>query len=175
MGAQVSTHRTLSTTEIPMMHDTLTNNGKTDEPWMQRYSTFTFEQLHNQIYSYIDRVISQPINQNHPFIIWWNQLTSNSQKYPMKARMRWLHMQLNLGIDDLAQYKEIPPEHTEIRNIINRHSTNTNGYSALHDIMECIHPLQNPDATLHPSLSADCMDIHEWPVRHSMCNRWVFA
>lgn len=62
----------------------------------------------------------------------------------------------------LALQDTVPPEHTEIRNIINRYSKNTDGYSALYEIMERTHPLLNPDAKLHPPSSTDCSDIHEY-------------
>jgi hypothetical protein len=56
----------------------------------------------------------------------------------------------------------IPHEHTEVRNIIQRHAFNTDGYSALYEIMAQIHPLLNPDAKLQPPQSINCTDIHEY-------------
>jgi len=56
----------------------------------------------------------------------------------------------------------IPSEHTEVRNILNRHASTTDGYSALYEIMERIHPHLNPDAKLSPPLSVNCSDIHEY-------------
>jgi len=56
----------------------------------------------------------------------------------------------------------VPTEHTKVRNIINRHASNTDGYSALYEIMERIHPRLNPDAKLSPPQSANCSDIHEY-------------
>jgi len=56
----------------------------------------------------------------------------------------------------------MPMEHTEVRNIINCHASNTNGYSALYEIMERIHPHLNPDAKLNPPQSVNYSDIHEY-------------
>jgi hypothetical protein len=56
----------------------------------------------------------------------------------------------------------IPMEHTEVRNIINRHASNTDGYRALYKIMERIHPHLNPDAKLSPPHITNCSDIHEY-------------
>lgn len=62
----------------------------------------------------------------------------------------------------LALPDTIPLEHTEIRNIIHRHASNTDGYSALYEIMERIHPILNPDAKLSAPLSINCTDIHDY-------------
>jgi hypothetical protein len=56
----------------------------------------------------------------------------------------------------------VPLEHTEVRNIINRHAAKTDGYSALYEIMERIHPHLNPDAKLSPPQSTNCSNIHEY-------------
>jgi hypothetical protein len=56
----------------------------------------------------------------------------------------------------------IPTEHTEVRNIIQRHASNADGYSALYEIMERIHPLLNPDAKLQAPLSINSTDIHDY-------------
>jgi len=56
----------------------------------------------------------------------------------------------------------IPMEHTEVRNILNRHASTTDGFSALYEIMERIHPHLNPDAKLSPPQSTNCSDIHEY-------------
>lgn len=56
----------------------------------------------------------------------------------------------------------IPSEHTEVRNILNRHASTTDGYSALYEIMERIHRHLNPDAKLSPPLSVNCLDIHKY-------------
>jgi len=63
----------------------------------------------------------------------------------------------------LLQLPEIIPlEHTEVRNILHHHASNTDGYSALYEIMERIHPHLNPDAKLSPPQSINCSDIHEY-------------
>lgn len=51
---------------------------------------------------------------------------------------------------------------TEIRNIIHRHASKTDGYSALYEIVERIHPLLNADAKLPIPLSINCTDIHDY-------------
>jgi hypothetical protein len=62
----------------------------------------------------------------------------------------------------LCLTETVPTEHTEVQNIIHRHASNTNGYSALYEIMECIHPLLNPEAQLSAPQSINCTDIHEY-------------
>jgi hypothetical protein len=47
-------------------------------------------------------------------------------------------------------------------NIIQRYANNTDGYVALYEIMERIHPLLNPDAKLQAPLSINCTDIHDY-------------
>jgi hypothetical protein len=54
----------------------------------------------------------------------------------------------------------IPSEYTDIRNILHRQASNTDGYSSLYEIMECIHLLLNADAKLNAPLSIKCTDIH---------------
>jgi hypothetical protein len=56
----------------------------------------------------------------------------------------------------------VPPEYTDIRNILNRHASNTDGYASLYEIMERIHPLLNADAKLNAPLSINCTDIHDY-------------
>jgi hypothetical protein len=56
----------------------------------------------------------------------------------------------------------IPTEYTELRNILHRHASNTDGYSSLYEIMERIHPLLNANAKLNPPLSINCTDIHDY-------------
>ncbi len=62
----------------------------------------------------------------------------------------------------LALTDTISMEHAEVRNIIHRHASNTDGYSALYEIMERIHRLLNPDAKLSAPLSINCTDIHDY-------------
>jgi len=62
----------------------------------------------------------------------------------------------------LALSDTVSAEHTEVRNIIQRHATHTDGYAALYEIMERIHPLLNPDAKLQTPLSINCTDIHDY-------------
>lgn len=62
----------------------------------------------------------------------------------------------------LALTETIPVEHTGIHNIVHHHAANTDGYSALYDIMERIHPLLNTDAKLSTPMSINCSDIHDY-------------
>jgi len=62
----------------------------------------------------------------------------------------------------LAQRSIIPSEHIDLRNIINRHVLNTDGYRVLYEIMEWIHPALNPDAVFDPPQSKDYSNIHEY-------------
>lgn len=62
----------------------------------------------------------------------------------------------------LALTHTVPTEYTDIRNIIHRHASNTDGYSALYEILERIHPSLNPDAKLNPPMSINCTDIHDY-------------
>jgi len=62
----------------------------------------------------------------------------------------------------LALTDTIPSKYTDIRNIIHRHATNTDGYSTLYEITECNHPLLNADAKLSLPLSSNCTDIHDY-------------
>lgn len=48
----------------------------------------------------------------------------------------------------LALIDTVGPEHTEVRNILQRYDTHTNGYAALYEIMERIYLALNPDAKL---------------------------
>lgn len=56
----------------------------------------------------------------------------------------------------LALHDTVGAEHTEVQNIIQRYAGNTDGYAALYEIMERIHPLLNPDAKLQAPLSINC-------------------
>ena len=47
----------------------------------------------------------------------------------------------------LAQRSIISIDHTDLRNIINRQALTTDGYRVLYDIMQCLHPALNTDAT----------------------------
>ena len=62
----------------------------------------------------------------------------------------------------LAQRTTIPPEYTDIRNIVNRNAVQTDGYRVLYDIMARIHPKLNPDNKFDAPKSADYSDIHEY-------------
>ena len=62
----------------------------------------------------------------------------------------------------LALIDTVGTEHTEVRNILQRYATHTNGYAALYEIMERIHPALNPDAKLTAPLSINCHDIHDY-------------
>lgn len=62
----------------------------------------------------------------------------------------------------LALPETVSSDHTEVRNIIHRHSGNTDGYSTLYGIMERIHPLLNPDAKLETPDTTNCSDIHDY-------------
>jgi hypothetical protein len=62
----------------------------------------------------------------------------------------------------LTQKHIIPYEYTDLRNIINRHALNTDGYQVLYDIMEWIHPYLDLDTTFSVPNSADYGDIHEY-------------
>jgi hypothetical protein len=62
----------------------------------------------------------------------------------------------------LALIDTTPMEHTEVWNIIQRHANTTDGYAALYEIMERIHPLLNPDAKLQAPMSINCTDIHDY-------------
>jgi hypothetical protein len=56
----------------------------------------------------------------------------------------------------------IPFEYTEIRNIIHRNASTTDGYSTMYEIMEQIHPALNQDAKLVQPQSINCTDIHDY-------------
>jgi phage FluMu protein Com len=56
----------------------------------------------------------------------------------------------------------ITTEYTELRNILHRHASNTDGYSSLYEITERIHPLLNADAKLNAPLSINCTDIYDY-------------
>jgi hypothetical protein len=102
-------HTSTTTVRKTMTLEQNLNHNEDDaihEPWMQRYSTYTFEQLHTQVYKFIDQIVSQDLHATHPQVIRWKQLHETSRKYPMKERMSWRHMQLCLGIDDLSQYRD---------------------------------------------------------------------
>jgi hypothetical protein len=48
------------------------NNNDDDaihEPWMQQYSTYTFEQLHSQVYEFIDQIVSQELHETSPQVM----------------------------------------------------------------------------------------------------------
>lgn len=60
----------------------------------------------------------------------------------------------------LHHINTLPSKHTEVQNILQRHASNADGYSALYEIMERIHPLLNPDAKLQAPLSLNSTDIH---------------
>jgi len=62
----------------------------------------------------------------------------------------------------LAQRSIIPSDYSDLRNIVNRHVLNTDGYRVLYEIMERIHPALNPDAVFEPPQSKDYTNIHEY-------------
>ena len=62
----------------------------------------------------------------------------------------------------LAQRTIIGAEHTDLRNIINRHAIRTDGYLVLYEIMERIHPALAPDVVFSAPQSSDYSDIHEY-------------
>jgi hypothetical protein len=53
----------------------------------------------------------------------------------------------------------IPMEYTKICNIIQHNVANTDGFSALYEIMEHIYPKLNADAKLIALLSINCTEI----------------
>ncbi len=62
----------------------------------------------------------------------------------------------------LAQKSILSYEHTDLRNIINHHALTTDGYQALYEIMERIHPSLDPNATYDIPTSTDYKDVHEY-------------
>lgn len=62
----------------------------------------------------------------------------------------------------LAQRNIVTPDNTDIRNIINKHATTTDGYRAMYDIMKRQHPRLNPDIKFKIPVSSDYAGIHEY-------------
>jgi hypothetical protein len=62
----------------------------------------------------------------------------------------------------LAQLTIIGTEHTDLRNIVNRHAVSTDGYHVLHEIMQRIHPALDPDVLFTAPHCSDYSDIHEY-------------
>jgi hypothetical protein len=56
----------------------------------------------------------------------------------------------------------IPYEYTELRNILHRNATTSDGYVTLYDIMEQIHPVLNQDAKLRQPTTTHSTDIHDY-------------
>jgi hypothetical protein len=53
-------------------------------------------------------------------------------------------------------------EHTDLRNIVNRHAVSTDGYHVLYEIMQRIHPALDPDVLFTAPQCNDYSDIHEY-------------
>jgi len=62
----------------------------------------------------------------------------------------------------LAQRSTISPDQSDLRNIINRQALTTDGYRALYDIMQRVHPALNSDAKFGIPLSSAYNDVHEY-------------
>jgi len=62
----------------------------------------------------------------------------------------------------LAQRSIISPDQNDLRNIINRQALTTDGYRALYDIMQRVHPALNSDAKFVIPLSSAYNDVHEY-------------
>jgi hypothetical protein len=62
----------------------------------------------------------------------------------------------------LAQRSTISTDHTDLRNIINRHAVSTDGYHVLYEIMQRIHPALDPDVIFTAPRIQDYRDIHEY-------------
>jgi len=62
----------------------------------------------------------------------------------------------------LAQCAIISTDHTDLRNIINRHAVSTDGYHVLYEVMQRIHPALDPDVIFTAHMSNDYADIHEY-------------
>jgi len=56
----------------------------------------------------------------------------------------------------------VPYEYTEVRNIIHRNATTSDGYVTVYEILEQIHPVLNQDAKLRQPTTLTCTDIHEY-------------
>jgi len=77
----------------------------TNEPWMYRYTTTNFTQLHALLYPILHELAMIPSNGNSPFTKCWKQLTNRNQ-LALHPKMTWKQAQVCLGISDIAQYKD---------------------------------------------------------------------
>lgn len=62
----------------------------------------------------------------------------------------------------LAQRSIISTDHTDLRNIVNRHAVSTDGYHVLYEIMQRIHPALDPDVLFTAPMCNEYSDIHEY-------------
>jgi hypothetical protein len=85
-----TTHKPLSRTHAQRLStgDTTTKPGdtmqqKNEEPWLQQYTQWTFEQMHSQIYPIVEKILENKMHRDHPFRIKGRQLQGTGNKYPM--------------------------------------------------------------------------------------------
>lgn len=83
-----------------------TEKGGTTEPWMQRYTTSTFGELHAQVHSVITYLMELPEHQQHKCTQRWNTLHTTKQHPPMTAKMTWKHLEQCLNINNFSQYRD---------------------------------------------------------------------
>jgi hypothetical protein len=75
------------------------------EPWIYRYTTTTFEQLHAILFPLMHEIAMLKENEHSYFAKRWKQLIARDQ-LSMTPTMTWKQTQECLGISDLTQYKD---------------------------------------------------------------------
>jgi len=116
--------------------------------------------------------------------IWYMQLKSNASQYGVyliatedfqkdkslcptevygvKITITRYNMMKTVLYHFLAQRTIIGIEHTDLRNIVNRHAVVTDGYHVLYEIMERIHPALDPDVIFTAPQCKNYSNIHEY-------------
>jgi hypothetical protein len=97
----VSTSAARSTGAATPAHTRVT---QATEPWIYRYNTTSFEQLHAILYPIMHELAMDKVNEHSHFTKKWKQVT-NRTNLKMNPKMSWKQAQDCLGISDLAQLK----------------------------------------------------------------------
>lgn len=93
-----------------------TNTCKDDnpEPWMQPFSPSNYEELHQLIYPYLDKIATSQNHQHHPVIKQWKSYNDMNNKYPLKPNMSWR----TISIEVITQYKDFILKCPDIMNYL---------------------------------------------------------
>jgi len=85
-----------------------------------------------------------------------------TEMYGIKINISRYNMMKTVLYHFLAQRTIISLEYNDLRNIINRHAVLTDGYHALYEIMERIHPALDPDVIFTAPQCHHYSNIHEY-------------